>query len=158
MGIKISQMKLSILAILLFCGLMAISAPWIKYHFVKSAEISLNIEATTTDVGEGIRLRVEVDRMVPNAGIAFKYSNEDDGTKIFSLHRGTNYYKIPNPINGKSNELTAQIYAVNNGDPSICQNITPTKNILLPDTHMCSRSKYPSSTVSLVKNHTSIDN
>tara|TARA_Y100000815_G_C13268223_1_gene471958 strand:+ start:509 stop:976 length:468 start_codon:yes stop_codon:yes gene_type:complete len=155
MSIKRSRLKLSILAILIFFGIIAISTPWVENHFIKSAKISLNIE---NHAGESIRLRVEVDRMVPNAGIAFKYTDEDDGSEIFPLHRGTNYYQIPNPINGKSKELTAQIYAVSNGDPSICHNITPTKNILLPDTHMCSRRRYPSLTVSLDKNHKTIDN
>ncbi len=90
-----------------------------------------------THPGEFYNIRIHASGLPIGAGVEISGDAIQDRRGIKPITRGWNTYRVMAPVEPGFFDLTAHLYAVDEGNPEVCETLTPTQTIWMPPSAMC---------------------
>lgn len=143
-NLKRSSSKLLWLSVLplemLFAAVLApglfVAGAHARYGLIRATTIK--IEAPDqVQPGETYDIRIQAAGFPFGAGVEVSGDIIRDRRGIEPIARGWNTYRVVAPTRTGFYDLTARLYAVDEGDPNVCEILTPSSVIWMPPSAMC---------------------
>ncbi len=107
-----------------------------RYAVIQATKITIEAPSQSRP-GEIYNIRVHASGLPLGAGVEISGDAVRDRRGIEQITRGWNTYRVVAPVEPGFFDLTAQLYAVDEGNPEVCAILTPTQAIWMPLSAMC---------------------